>query len=318
MSTVKVLRALTAQIQAGSTYETDNMFLLPVTSDAVTQMYDPVFSEAALGTGFTDSPSQASRKTGGQISLDVEALGIVPILEAAFGSNVAKVFTLGANSKKLSLCQKTSQHAIRYANVYVKSLMFNSAAAGFLSATADLIGVTAQDRSAVGNFPASPTAPARPFLHHELRGTGFFRVGDHTDALAAGDAVEITDFSFGLSSTGFDEQFVNASLGTATPAFGMVPPKCEASFTVSRFSADTFLAWADADTPLQLDAYFYKSATRVFRVEIPNFKALVDVSDDDLTTLKVTAQIGRNGLGASYTNGNMLFNSPIRITVINS
>jgi hypothetical protein len=98
----------------------------------------------------------------------------------------------------------------------------------------------------------------------------------------------------------------------------MVPPGFEGSVKLARHEADTFLAWKDAHTSLQAELYIYSSATATVKIQIPNLKLKVNLTDDDATQQDCSLEIGRNGLGSNYTNSNMAFTSPARITVVNS
>jgi hypothetical protein len=313
----KVLKRLTAQIQSGSTYESDAPFEMPFTAETLSQKYTGINDEAFLGQAFANVPQQGARDTGGSITQNLDAISCEAILEAAFGANSSGVFTLGSNTKKLSLCGLNSVNAIKYANAYVKRLRLSGSAGNLWALDYDIMSVTAQAREVVGNFPASPTAPGTPFTFHEAGGTGYVRIGDDTDALAGGDEINIEDFSIDITC-GFDNQYCNEGTGTLTPTFGMVTPTIEGSFKIARHDTDNYADWADADTALQMAIYIYKSATANVLIEIPRLKINVELGDEELTKPSITMMIGRNGVGTSYLNDNMEFVSPVRITVVNS
>lgn len=317
MSTTKVMRKLSAQIQTGATYESNAAFLMPFVSESIMQKYDDIADESILGVGFKDIAQQGVRHVEGSISQNLDVVSCAPILEAAFGALSSQVYTLGTNSKKLSLCALNDINAIRYANVYVKKIKLSSSVNNLWKLDYDVLGVTAQDRVATSNFP-TVTAPDDPFTFHETGGTtGYVRLGNTADALAAGDNINIEDFSLEIN-TGFDAQYCNVGLATLTPAFGMVEASCSGSFKVARHDADTLLAWQDAHTALQMAIYIYKSATDNILIEIPRLVIKVDLTDDDIAKQSVEMMIGRNGVGTSYKNANMAFTSPVRITTDNS
>jgi hypothetical protein len=317
MATAKVLKKLSAQVQSGSSYEESAPFLMPFTSETLSQNYDPIEDMSNVGVGFRDIPQQGPRHTSGSVEQNIDVISCETIFEAAFGANSSGVFTLGSNSKKLSLCGLNDANAVKYANVYIKTLKISAAAAGLWNMSYEIVGVTAQDRAATGTFPASPTAPGDPFTFHEAGGTGYVRIGDATDALSSSDEINIEDFNLDITC-GFDEQYCNEGTGTLTPIFGQVEPVVSGSFTVARHDSDTYLDWVDAHTPLQMTVYAYKSAAATMLIEIPRFIIKVDMSDDSLTKQNVSMMIGRNGTGSSYKNTNMSFTSPVRITIVNS
>jgi hypothetical protein len=313
----KVLKRLTAQLQAGSTYESNAPIEIPFKTETLSQKYDPINDEAYLGQAFASLPQQGNRHTKGSISQNLDIVSCFPIFEAAFGANSSGVFTLGSNSKKLSMCGLNSVNASQYANVYVTKIKISGSAGNLMSVEYDVMSVTAQSRQATSAFPASPTAPGIPFTFSEAGGTGYVRVGDQADALSASDEINIEEFSIDIT-TGFDEQFCNEGTGTLTPTFGMVTPTIEGSFKLSRHTNDNFQAWSDNETALQMAISLYKSSTANILLEIPNFLCTVELSDEELTKPTVTMMIGRNGVGTSYSNSNMSFVSPLRITVDNS
>ena len=315
-STTKVMRKLCAQIQSGGSYEAGAMFAQPFTAETITQKYDPIEDDSITGEGFAAVPQQGPRHTEGAITQNLEVIGCETILEAAFGANSSGVFTLGSNVKKLSMCGLNAANAIEYANVYVKRLRISGSSGGNMVMDYDVVGVTAQDRDVIGSYP-SVTDANDPITFHEAGGTGYFRIGDATDALDSDDEENIEDFNIEIT-TGFDSQYCNEGVSTLTPEFGMVPPTVSGSVKISRHDADTFQDFEDADTALQAELYLYKSATENIKIQIPRFKITCDVTDEDVARQEITMFVGRNGSGSNYKNSSMAFVSPVRVTVVNS
>lgn len=317
MATVKCLKAAAVQLQAGDTFEDSAMFSLPFTSEEMNQSFDTIEDEAIVGVAFKNVPVQGNRHVGGSIGMQLDAISIEPLLEAAFGTNSSGVFSCNGttNTKKLSIVTLDSVNCYQYANVYVKSLSIKGSAGGKFTVDVEFIGVTAESRQAVGEYPASPTEIGTFFVFNHAGGSGYFRVGDQVDALAIGDNVLIDDFEISMDC-GFDEQFAS-SQQTLIPIFGMTPPQFTGSFKVARHEDNTFLDWRDNFTSLQAALYLYLDATHTILIEIPNFKIDTNISDDDLPQQSISMMIGRNGLGAAYANSNMAFTSPVRITVVN-
>lgn len=313
---VKVLKKFCAQIQSGSTYESDAMFMVPLVSETLNQNYDPIEDDSIVGVGFKGIPKQGSRHTSGAVTQNLDSIGCEQILEAAFGTESSGVYTLGSNSKKMSCCLYNGVNAVEYANVYVKRIRFSGAPNGLWQMDYDIIGVTAQDRDVIGNFP-SVTDPGDPLSFHEAGGTGYFRVGDDGDALAGGDEINIESFELEITC-GFDEQYCNEGVSTLTPIFGMVQPEVTGSFVIARHDADTFQDFEDNHTALQAELYIYGSATDNIKIQIPRFPIKCEVTDDDVAKQNIEMLIGRNGIGSTYQNSNMSFTSPVRVTVVNS
>lgn len=317
-ATVKPLKELYAQIQAGDTYEESGMYLLPFESESLGQMFDAIEDPSNVGVPFSDIPQQGTRHVGGDIGMNLDSVSCVPILEAAFGANNNGVFTLGQNEKKLSVGLLNAVNFVKYANVFVKNVKIEGASNGLWSLSSTLMAVDAQSREAITNKPSSSSAPSEPFTFHETGGSGgFFRVGDSEDALSASDEFKIDNFSLEITC-GFEEQYCNEGIGTLTPVFGMVQPEVTGSFTVSRYENDAWNDWRDNHTPLQLSLMIYKSVTENILIEIPRFVINNEISDDIVAKQNVEMNIGRNGVGTTYKNSNMSFTSPVRISVTNS
>ena len=319
MATVKVLRKFAAQIQAGSTYEDGSMQLMPLLGGQLAQTYDQIDDNSINGEAFMDIPQQGSRHVGGDgISFQADKISAEVLLEAAFGSNAAQVFTLGSNTKKSSICTLDDVTANQYASAFLRRLALSSGVNSVWQFDADFVHETAVSRLATSNFPAAPAAYEEPFTFHEAGGVnGYIRIGDADDALAAGDNVCFEDMNLELMN-GFNNQFTNCGLGTLTPLFGMEVPTATGSFTVARHDTDQYLDWQDAHTPLQMAILIYKDATAQLLIEIPRFVIKATPTDDDITKIDVEMTIGRNGTGTSYKNANMAFTSPIRITLTNA
>lgn len=317
MATVKCLKAAAVQLQTGPSFEDTAMFSLPFTSEEMNQSFDTIEDEAIVGVAFKNVPVQGNRHVGGSLGMQLDAISIEPILEAAFGTNNSGVFSCNgtSNTKKLSIATLDSVNCYQYANVYIKSLSIKGSAGGKFTVDVEFIGVTAESRQATSAYPASPTGIGTFFVFNHAGGSGFFRVGDQADALAVGDNVLIDDFELSMDC-GFDEQFASSQT-TLVPIFGMTPPQFTGSFKVARHEDNTFLDWRDNFTSLQAQLYLYLDATHTILIEIPNFKVDTSISDDDLPQQSITMMIGRNGLGTSYANSNMGFTSPVRITVVN-
>jgi hypothetical protein len=319
---VKILRELCAQIQAGSSFESASMQLLPLNNGFPMQEFDSIDNNAIAGTAFRDIPQQGMRHVAGSPSFNLDKTSSQVLFEAAFGNVTSQVYTLPsgsatANVKKLSMAGLDSVKSNQYANVYVTRLSISGSENQILTMDVDLVGVTAEDRQAVGNQPSASGYDADPFVFHELGGTnGYVRLGDASNALASGDNINIESFDLEIV-TGFDEQGYN-NLGTLTPVFGMVPPSVSGSLVISRHDTDQYQTWAEARTPLQLALYAYKSATATLLIEIPRLIVKPEITDEDTPKINLELMIGRNGIGTNYANGNMEFNSPIRVTVIDS
>jgi len=317
-TTTKVIRKMAGEIQSGGTYESSAMNLMPYVGGSIKVAYDAIEDASISGEAFRDIPQQGPRRVMSEgLGFQVDSVSSEILLEALFGNNSSKVYTLGNNTTKMSFatCDGVNSHN-KYADVFFKKGTLKGSVGSNITLDAELVGETNEDRTSDA-FP-SAAGFGEPFTFHEAGSTnGYVRVGDAHDALASGDNIEIEDFSFDIEN-GFDHQHCNDGLGILTPIFGQTAPAVNGSFTVARHDTDQWLTWADAHTPLQMAIMIYKSATASLLIEIPRFVIQASITDDDLTKVAITCNIGRNGTGTSYTNSNMAFVSPIRATLVNS
>jgi hypothetical protein len=307
----KIISKLAMQIQSGASYESNAMFLVPVTRGKLKQTFSKINDESYNGEAFTDLPQKGVQDIEGTISFQVEKITFAKILEAAFGTVNTLVYTLGSNTKKLSVVFYDGVKTYKYANVYIKSLKISGSTDQKIMGEMTLIGATAEVRDDTA-FP-SYTAHSEYFTFHEVT----CRIGDQADALAVGDDRTIEEFSIDIMC-GFGTQHANTPRTILTPIFGMERPSVTGSVKIARHDADTFLAWRDAFTKLQMSLDIYKSATSRVVLQVPNFIIDCDLSDDDITSNSLSLSIGRNGIGTSYTNTNISYVSPVIATVTQS
>jgi hypothetical protein len=321
----KILRKLALQLQTGATYESNAMKLIPFTDGVINQSYDDIKDDGISGVGFENTPQQGPRHVGGNYPFNVDAVSIIPILSQALGSiSNSTYFFNGSHTLKLSVAELNDIGSVLYTSAYIKSLKLSGAKGGFIKGSMDLFSTFAQNRGVVGSFP-SAAAYGIPFTFHEAGGTnGYFRIGDQGNALDSGDDVLIESFDIDIA-TGFDESYANENdastpdaIGSLTPKWGMVPPSVKFNFKIPRYLVNTLLDFQDASTLLQAELRIYKSATAIILVKFTNLKIKVDLTSDDLTAINVECTLGRNGIGTSYINANMAYNSPIHFTVTNS
>jgi len=316
-TTQKHLRKIAAIIESAyGVYEAPDT-LLPFVQASPKQSFAMIEDESIVGVATKDLPVQGVRKVDGNFETEADILACIPLLEAAFGANTAKVFTLPAdkNTKTLSICALDEVKTNKYAGVFVNNFMLKSSAEGDLRITADLLSAIAETRDDTA-FPTVSVNPGARLLHQHMSGSGYVRIGDHADALAAGDNyTNIKDIGFGINWN-FALDYANSQTAL-TPLSGR--PDVTLEITLADHSADTFIAARDAGTKLQLEALYYYSATGSLLIQIPNFIIEdVVISGDDKAKLELKTVVGRNGISTSYENANMAFNSAIKTTLINS
>lgn len=324
-TTVKPLRKVAYIIESSPGVFLPPDTLSPFTSFAVKQNFDMIDDESIVGEAFQGLPNQGVRKIEGTLAGQLEVDAIIPLLEAAFGSESSQVFSAPTtiNAKSLSIVHLDEVKTNKYAGCRVKSLTIASSAEEGLTFSADIIGEAAEVRDGTA-FPTISTNPGSRLLHHHANGSGHIRIADQVDALAAGDNRGLSSMEVSMAWN-FDHQFDNQSQGTLPPlstATGFA--EAGFAFQIARHtdtapSADDFLVFRDSFTSLQAELLFFRSATANMKIEISNFVVKeASVNEDDIAKLDVVTMAGRNGLSGSFDNSNMAFNTPIRITIDNS
>lgn len=312
------------EVSAGSYL--DPTTLVPVTSCDLKQSFDLIPDESLVGVCFPNAPLQGVRKCGGKIVMDVDALSSAAMLVAMTGTTASPYdLHATANNETLSITDLNEVKLNKRAGCSVSQWTITSQPNKALSASLDILGFVAESR-ATPTWPGTITInPGTLFLHHHLRSTGYARIGDQADALAAGDAVGLEEVVFGGNWNRKDD-FDNTSQGSLQQlSGGGGRPSASLSFKISRHDSslatqnDTVMGWRDAGTLLQMELYYYASATATLKVQIPNFRLSdADPTGDAISRIACKAGVGRNGIGASYVNSYMALNAPIRLTLVNS
>jgi hypothetical protein len=244
---------------------------------------------------------------------------IAVILSAVFGDETSPyACPTTKNEKTLSMCGIDEVKTYKYAGCVLNSFELTSEAEGDLNYTSEVIGWKAETRDDTG-FPTPTTTPGTRLKHAHAGGTsGYCRIADQGDALAAGDNQDVGMITVGLNWN-FAEQFYNDAGPLQILSGSGGRPEATFNFQVSRHDSDTFLAARDARTPLQAAINYHASATAVLLIEISNFIIEdLTVNEDDVAKIDITCRCARNGLGSNYSNSNMSFNTPIRMTLTNS
>lgn len=315
--TKKVLRKVAAKLESSYGVYVAPDVLLPFTSATPKQGFSMIPDESIVGIAFKGLPAQGVRKLDGSIEMQADLNTLPVILEAAFGTNSTGVFTCPAtsNNKSLSICGLDGVKTNKYTSCFLNNFAFKSEAEGGVMVSADVLSAIAETRDDT-DFPTINTTAGTRILHQHCASSGYFRIGDQSDALAAGDnRTDLKALNFGIN-WGFALDYANGQ-GALQPQ--SVAGEATLSFTIAEHTSDAFMAWRDARTVLQLSALYYLSATKTMLIEIPNFVITECViSGDDKAKQEVACAVARNGISTAYENANMTFNSPVRVTIVNS
>lgn len=320
MATVKILRKAAVIIEGTpGTYEAATT-LLPVTGFSMKGETALVSDESVVGQAFSDLPVLSHKIVTGSIPMQVDVSTIGVMLEASMGyvSSGVYSFPVTSNVKSLSMAALDGVKTNKYAGLYVSKFTITSAAGKDVMFSADVIGWKAEVRDDTA-FPTVTTSPGTRLVHsHASNTNGYFRIADQADALAAGDNINLESVEIG-GAWQFTHDISNETISLIPLSGAGGRPEATLTFVISRHEADTFLAARDARTAMQAAFKWYSSATANMLVEVSNFIiASAEITEDDVSKITVTATLGRNGISTSYSNANMAFNSPVRVTVDNS
>jgi len=320
--TTKVTRKVGWKIEGTpGTYDAPSV-QFPFTEFGLKQGFDLIEDKSIVGVAFPDLPLQGVRKVGGPIGGEVDVATIVVILEAALGAASSKVYSLPVdkNEKTLTFVSLDAVKANKYAGCVVNNFKLSSKSGAALEFSSDILGWRAEDRDATTDFPSLTTLAGTKLTHlHMGQTNGYFRIGDQVNALVAGDNLANIDSVEVGHNWNFAESMVNDA-GTLQLLSGEGgDPEGDFSFTIARHESDAFKTYRDDRTVLQAEILYYASSTAQLKIQIPNLIVeSVDDTGDNVTKLPIKCRIARNGIGQSYSNANMAFVTPIRITVTNS
>ena len=156
----------------------------------------------------------------------------------------------------------------------------------------------------------------RRIFHHQA----VFRIADCADALAAGDAIGISEFEFVINNNLKADDFTTVS--QRLPA----EQKCNAKalvtirFTIPRYTAKTWVDALENETKLQADIVYTGPAlgggNYEFKLEFPTLKvvnATYDIDGPALINHVVECECYRNN-----ANTNMSISQPAKLTIKNA
>jgi len=302
------------------TYVAPNV-LLPFTSQDANQEWESIPDNSVVGVAFKNLPVQGVRAVRGPIEIQADLNTLPVMLLAAFGAVGTGVYSLPttANAEALSFCLLNGVKTNKYAGCFLNNFNFKSSAKEDAKITADILGYKAEGRDDTA-FPTTSISEGSRILHQQadsVNGSGYVRIGDQGNALAAGDNVAVKEIGFGIN-WGFDTDHYN-SMESLIPLSGAAGvPEASFKLVLNRHDTDQYHAWRDAHTHLQAEIKYYVSATKSLLIQVPNFILRPKLSGDEIPSVDLDIIVGRNGIGTDYSNANMAFVTPIRVTHANA
>lgn len=223
---------------------------VPFLSESFTVNYERIQIESLIGSGGKEPSEQGNQSIPGTTEHELDFDNFLEILTHAIGSEAAGTITLEnrlQNALWLEFEKQTARY--RFGASRCTKWTVSGEKGGLIKAAFDWFARDFDDNAAA--FPAiSPTASLKArFLDVD------FWLGDQADALAAGDRFEIDSFELSCDRALKGDDYV--ATGAAATAKLPVDPVEGAkrtvalSITMPRKSADTIVAWKQADTALQ-------------------------------------------------------------------
>lgn len=298
--------------------------LIPLVTKAIPQSFVELQTEALQGTAAMRDRQDGTELVKGDLvtELDYNNLGLLRYgLGTVSGGNYDIVDDLSAAVFHLE-AELGGTTRLRYANGMVDKFTLAGEFNGKpLRATYSTVfkGRT----SSATAFPSlSLTSPQRVFMEHIRDASGFCRIGDLTDALAAGDAVPITGFELTIENGLKTEDVDTSSSQIIQPVRGGFR-KVTFKIKMNRLTATTinFLGWKASGTRLQANLAFVKSGESV-TLFLPVMK-IVEGGEWPLNGAgplesEVTFECYYNGPSGSRINGftGFAFDNEARIVVV--
>jgi len=243
-----------------------------------------LFLAAAMGDETWDAVNLSNQIT---LTEDVDAAITIALLKGSVGTNLLWEF-LGCKCGSFSLEGQSGQ------NSHIKGVFewicYNLKRSSCVNTSTDLTTLP----SAVPN--------------RVLFGDGVFRIGDISDALAVGDKIPFTKFSFKCNNNLTDTEFATAENSGHTDDTLILESlrngfrESTFNFTLPRYNSTVLQAAYEANTPLQADLVF-TNGTKKFILYLPHLvitKFTAPISGAEILPVEIECSLMR---GAAYNNG---------------
>lgn len=263
-------KKLSIQVQSGSSYESNNMILLPYSEGILNQSFDSMEDDSILGKAFQNKSLQGNQHVGGEYTTYL---------------NNDNLILLNNFDKKFSIAEQNDIETIQYSNCYFRNIKLSGSVGNLINMDLDIFSLDTPSKNGAATFPTT-TNSSYPFNFQEIQ---YFRIGDLFLPLSSLDERSIKSFNLELI-TGYEEIFANGQ----APISPVPNTKLNFSFVAPRYLEETFQNWQDNDTNLQLEMLIYKSISESLKIQIPNFKTKITLNDEDLTTMTVECLTGSN------------------------
>ncbi len=286
--------------------------LVPFINESLDDIYAVIDNEVLDGTAGMKVSSRGGKTITGGIEVDcvydvtagavygIEALIFAAMGTATFSGGRSEYKIIDELATYLTVAVNKQVSAWEYVSCKFMGFTFNIATDATAKITFDVLpyqrlrtGQAGITNSIADITSLAPTAEPTKVIFNDL----VFRIADDANALTAADQVAISSFDLNFSRELSVPEFATAENSGHTNSQLTLEPKetgkriVDLSFTIPRYSAETFLDWHDDDELLQADLKF-TSGSHEFNIYIPSLKLTADpipVSDAGLLTQTVTA-----------------------------
>jgi hypothetical protein len=243
--------------------------LVPFTDESVSKVTELIENSVLQGKAGRAAPDLGLIKIEGNLKVDLDYYNCQTLLEMAFGTNTAGVFTMLDNQTKCFRMEiEKNVSRWRFNGCMVEQFVIAGEKGKVLTTEYGLVCCDLT-RSATAFPSLSLTTPSR-IRYSNSTSASRIRIADQADALAAEDQMGLESFKFTITRGLKKDDFTNEQRTALVPVInGFRTVKLEAKF--NRYTVDTLLDWADAGTKLQSDFYF-TDETKTFLLEIPEMK----------------------------------------------
>lgn len=282
---------------------------IPFNSEGLTQAYEEIEKNALMGSGAKEPSDQGNLEVVGPTTHELDFNNFDKLLEAIFGTVSTRTFTITDDTlaKYYWVEFEKQVERWRFGACKANKLTISGEKGGIIMATFEHV---ARLCNRVGTaYPLSAPTNVDRMLFEHLQ----FRLGDQTDALAAGDKMQIDSFEFALERALKTDDYVNN-----TDGIYKVEPVPEdmrkVTFSVSfpRYAANTLQGWKDNNTPLQADLLFTRSS-ETFKLELPELR----ITEGFNANIEGTGPIRQEGTFRAFKSSNtyMYTGNEARITI---
>ncbi|NLI41976.1 MAG: hypothetical protein GX421_12515 [Caldisericales bacterium] len=266
----------------------------PIRSEGITQEFLRIQNENLCGSPARKKSDQGPASVKGPIEMDLDYYNHPNLLYYGLGlHDVGSYFGIADQLPDQYFRFEFDKGVSRWrvGSAAMNAFELSGKAGEALKLTMEMICYDIA-RSATA-FPSLSIANCKRVMFDEIAG---FLIGDLVDALQTADAQPVQEFKLR-----FERNLTDPEWDANNPIYSIRPTengfrKVTLDLTLSRYAADTFLTWMDADTDLQASAVF-SDGTKNFYINMPYMKIIsapANIEGPGVIKPKVQLELYRN------------------------